>query len=166
MITNLCETSNGTAVSSYQYATERRQETSGKWSYRVNDTSRDNGTFAFKMGTSSLQPGDWLACIYSCANPSALTSNQNSGYARIAGTVSDTTIGGVISETMGWVAARVNKLSANEIWISKTDGWVTLEGCSAFTAEDWAHVLNFCRSGILTHPWFDGQTLLMGGVSL
>lgn len=144
MITNLCKTPNGTVVSSYQYATERRQETSDKWSYRVNTTSRDNGTFA---------------CIYSCADPSALTSNQNSGHARIAGTGSDTTIGGVISETMGWVAARVNKLSANEIWISETDGWVTLEGCSAFTAEDWEHVLNLCRSGILTHPWVDGQTL-------
>lgn len=163
MITNLCKTPNGTVVSSYRFATERRQETSGKWSYRVNTTSRDTGTFEFKMGTSSLQTGDWLACIYSCADPSALTSNKNSGHARIAGTGSDTTIGGVISETMGWVAARVYELSANEIWISETDGWVTLEGCSAFTAEDWEHVLNLCRSGILTHPWVDGQTLPIGG---
>lgn len=35
MITNLCKTPNGTVVSSYQYASDRRQETSGKWSYRV-----------------------------------------------------------------------------------------------------------------------------------
>lgn len=91
MITNLCKTPNGTVVSSYRFATERRQETSGKWSYRVNTTSQDTGTFEFKMGTSSLQTGDWLACIYSCADPSALTPTQNSG-ARIAATESDTTM--------------------------------------------------------------------------
>ena len=91
MITNLCKTPNGTVVSSYQYATERRQETSGKWSYRVAYTAVNGGTFAFKMGASSLQPGDWLACIYSCADPSALTPTQNNG-ARIAATESDTTM--------------------------------------------------------------------------
>ena len=91
MITNLCKTPNGTVVSSYQYATERRQATSGKWSYRVKDTSGDAGTFAFKMGASSLMAGGWLVCVYSCADPSALTPTQNNG-ARIAATESDTTM--------------------------------------------------------------------------
>ena len=163
MITNLCKTPNGTVVSSYQYATDRRQETSGKWSYRVADTAVNGGTFAFKMGASSLRPGDWLVCIYSCADPSALTSIYDSRYGRIGATIIDTTIGGVISETMGWVAAKIDKVSANEIWISKTDGWVTLEGCSAFTAEDWEQMLDLCRSGVLTYPWVDGEYLPLGG---
>ncbi|ATU20807.1 hypothetical protein [Bifidobacterium choerinum] len=166
MITNLCKTPNGTVASSYQYKTERRQEASGKWSYRVNNTSGAAGTFAFKMGTSRLMVGGWLVCVYSCADPLALTSIFDSRYGRIGGTVIETTIGGVISDTMGWVAAQVAELSENEIWIEKTDGWVTLEGCAAFTEEDWRHMLEYYRNGILTFPWVDGETLKAGGVGL
>lgn len=162
MITNLCKTPNGTVVSSYQYATERRQETSGKWSYRVKDTSGDAGTFTFKMGASSLMAGGWLVCVYSCADPLALTSIFDSRYGRIGGTVIETTIGGVISDTMGWVAAKIDKVSANEIWISKTDGWVTLEGCAAFTEEDWPLVQDMVSAGVLAIPWFATPPALNG----
>lgn len=168
MITNLCQTPNGTSPSTYQYGTEKQQESSGKWSYRVPDTyPRDVGTFAFKMGAKGLTIGGWLVCVYSCEDPSLLTSNRNGGYERISGTVIDTTSGGVISDKMGWVGAQVSAGGANEIWIPKAAGWVTLEGCSAFTTEDWEQMLDLCHSGVLTHPWIDGQTLpIGGGVSL
>lgn len=167
MITNLCRTPNGTSPSSYQYGTEKRQESSGKWSYRVPDTySKDVGTFAFKMGVSRLQLGFWLVCVYSCEDPSLLTSNRNGGHERISGTVIDTTSGGVISDTMGWVAAQVSGGGENELWIPKTADWVTLEGCSAFTPEDWEQMLDLCHSGVLTHPWIEGEYLPLVGYPL
>lgn len=160
---NLCATPNGTRRSSYVWNADSRQEESGKWSYMARENNNGQGTFAFKMGVTKLNVGDVLVCIYSCDNPALLTVPRNSTDQRISGT--DTTEGAVISQRMGWVAGRVATTSGvNEIWITRECGWVTLEGCAVFAAEDWEHVRSLYDHGRLSYPWFDGDTYPRSGV--
>ena len=152
-IVNLCVTPNGTQPTLYSWNAEMRQEESGKWSYMV--SSGDRATFTFRMGYAPVA-GDVLVCVYSCDNPALLTAPRGPSLPRIKGT--DTTEGAVISDRMGWVAGRISDLGNNELWIENECGWVTLEGCAAYSPEDWEHVRALCDKGKLTYPWFSGDT--------
>lgn len=159
-IMNLCVTPNGTQPTSYSWYAERRQEESGKWSYRPKGDDFDRATFAFRMGYTPVV-GDVLVCVYSCDNPELLTVPRSPSLPRIAGT--DTTEGAVISQRMGWVAGRISTPGNNELWIVTDCGWVTLEGCAAYSPEDWEHVRILCDKGELRYPWFDGTLYANGG---
>lgn len=152
-IRNLCTTPYGSQQTNYTWNVDRSQDAeTGKWAYMARGSNNARGTFAFRMG-ANVVPGVMLVCVYSCDNPSLLTVPRNSTDQRISGT--DTTEGAVISQRMGWVAGRVVSTDGvNEIWITHECGWVTLEGCAVFAAEDWEHVKQLYEDGLLRMPWF------------
>ena len=153
-IRNLCTTPYGSKRTIYSWNVDQSQDAeTGKWAYMARESNGARGTFAFRMGATSVAPGVMLVCVYSCDNPALLTVPRNSTDQRISGT--DTTEGAVISQRMGWVAGRVVSTSGNnEIWITHECGWTTLEGCAVFAAEDWEHVKQLYADGLLRMPWF------------
>lgn len=162
-ITNKCMTPYGSKASTYVWNVTRTALENGKYSYVVPDSASNyQGTFAFKMGVDALAVGDMLICVFSCEKPELLTVPRGPSNPRISCT--DTTEGAVVSDTMGWVAGHVTATTgSHELWIVRECGPVTLEGCAAFSPDDWPRVRELLDDQKLRMAWFAPPTTAATG---
>lgn len=157
MITNHCTSPDAAVIGSYSWNLTR-QLVNGKWVVAVSGTY-PRGSLSFCGACRKLDTGDVIVIVFDCDHPEAMMGIEDGSTYRVRD--ADVIAEAVISDTRGWIAAKITDASKinHELVIGVTAGQLTVQAVANYTPADWEKVHALYESGILPTPWVAGHLL-------